>query len=65
MSAAVSALKEEEARAYDREALLGEMMLAERDKEDRCGGGAILQQQPLFVFVLPSALDIILALQTW
>lgn len=36
-SAAVSSLREEEARAYDREALLGEMMLAERDKEDRCG----------------------------
>lgn len=35
VTSAVSSFKEEKARADDREALLHEMLLTERDKEDR------------------------------
>ena len=37
VSTAATFLKEEKARAADREALLKETLLRERDKEERCG----------------------------
>ncbi|CAM9885497.1 unnamed protein product [Ectocarpus sp. 4 AP-2014] len=45
VSSAVSSLAEEKARAADREALLREMLLTERDKEDRLLQAWLLRQE--------------------